>query len=476
VDFSPELGLQSGVAEKTLSEIIREVRLRFTKGSEALQRENFDYAIDLFNQVLEKEPTLYECRKALRTAQQRRAGGGRGFLKKFISSAGSAPALAKAQMALHKDPAEALKIAEQILNTDPNNPGAHKIVVAAATALEMPRTAVLSLETLVKHSPKDKALAIQLAQGLADIGEIRLAENVLANISRTHLADSELAQALKNLSARKTLREGGYEALADGEGSYRDILKDKDEAVALEQQNRQVKTEDVAERLIQEYEERLKAEPKNLKLVRSLAELYTQKKQFDRALGYYDQIKALEGGSDPSLERAIAETVVRKLDHEIAQLDPQAPAHAEKAARLKAEKQTYQLAECQKRLERFSNDRLIRFEMGQLYFQAGKITEAIQEFQKAQANPHKRIQALYYLGQCFDRRGILDLAARTFRNAIKGKLLFDEEKKDLIYALAGVLEKMGKKEEAIEQFKLIYESDIGYKDVAAKMDAFYAGQ
>jgi hypothetical protein len=35
---------------------------------------------------------------------------------------------------------------------------------------------------------------------------------------------------------------------------------------------------------------------------------------------------------------------------------------------------------------------------------------------------------------------------------------------------------MGKKEEAIEQLKLIYEMDASYKDVAAKVDAFYAGQ
>jgi hypothetical protein len=35
---------------------------------------------------------------------------------------------------------------------------------------------------------------------------------------------------------------------------------------------------------------------------------------------------------------------------------------------------------------------------------------------------------------------------------------------------------MGKKEEAIQQFILVYESDIGYKDVAAKVDAYYASQ
>ena len=35
---------------------------------------------------------------------------------------------------------------------------------------------------------------------------------------------------------------------------------------------------------------------------------------------------------------------------------------------------------------------------------------------------------------------------------------------------------LGKRDEAIEQFKLIYEVDIGYKDVAAKVDAYYSGQ
>jgi hypothetical protein len=35
---------------------------------------------------------------------------------------------------------------------------------------------------------------------------------------------------------------------------------------------------------------------------------------------------------------------------------------------------------------------------------------------------------------------------------------------------------MGKKAEAIEQFLIIYESDVAYRDVGAKVDAHYAGQ
>jgi tetratricopeptide (TPR) repeat protein len=82
---------------------------------------------------------------------------------------------------------------------------------------------------------------------------------------------------------------------------------------------------------------------------------------------------------------------------------------------------------------------------------------------------------MIYLGQCFARRGMNDLAARTLQNALKEKTTFDDEKKELVYQLGCVLEKMGKKEEAIEQFKQIYEMDIGYKDVAAKVDAYYSG-
>ena len=465
------------MAEKNVNEVPREARLLFTKANEAVQRENLDYAIALFNQVLEKEPGFFDCRKALRAAQLQRAGSGGGFLKKMWGSASSSPQVAKARMALNKNPAEAMAIAEQILNGDPNSSAAHRLIVEAANALELPQTAVMSLDTLVKNSPKDKNLAIEFAHAVGTTGgDTSQAERILGDLSRNSPNDGELNQALKDLSARKTLDQGGYNALEGGQGSYRDILKDKQQATSLEQEQRVVKSEDVTERLIGEDEARLQTEPNNLKVVRQLAELYAQKKQFERALGLYERIKSSDMGNDPSLERAIADTIVRRFDDQLEQLDPAAPDYAEQSARIQAEKLNFQVTECQKRVEKYPTDLAIRFEMGQFYFQTGKITEAIQEFQKAQQNPHKRLLAMSFLAQCFAKRKMFDLAARTLQNAIKEKPVFDEEKKDLVYNLGCVLESMGKKEEAIEQFKQIYELDAGYKDVTAKVEAFYAGQ
>jgi tetratricopeptide (TPR) repeat protein len=461
------------MAEKNISEISRETRALYTKAQDAAQRENTDYAIALYNQVLEKEPGFFDCRKALRALQFRKAGSGGGFFKKMLSGAGSSPLVAKGQLALRSNPAGALAIAEQILNSDPNGSGGHKIIVEAAKALELPKTAVLSYETLVKNSPKDKNLAIEYALACAEAGDAKPGEKHLMELLRENPTDGELNQALKDMSARKTLGEGGYGALEGGKGSFRDILKNKDEATMLEQQNRVVKSEDRTETLIKEYEGRLENEPNNLKLVRSLAELYTEKKQFDQAFALYDRVKNSEMGNDPSLEQAISKTRVRQFDYQIEQINPFAPDHAAQVEQLKAARLEFQVTECQKRVERYPTDLAIRFELGALYFQIGKYSEAIQEFQKARQNPHKKLASMNYLAQCYSKKKMFDFAARALQEAIKEKQIFDEEKKDMTYNLGIVFENMGKKDDALEQFKVLYDIDSSYKDVAAKVEASY---
>jgi tetratricopeptide (TPR) repeat protein len=466
--------------EKLVNEIPADLRRLYTKAGEAAQRENPDYAIALYCDILKKQPEFFDCRRALRIQQAKKASTVRtGFFRKMVNSAGSSPQIAKAKMAISHDPAEALDIAEQILNTDPTNSFAHRIVVDAALAMELPQTAVMSLEVMSRNSPKDKALLIEFAGLAAQIGGefAAAAASALDNLARTAGFDPDLAQAQKNLSARTTMDEGGYTKAAEGGGSYRDMLRNKEEAVTLEQSHRVQQTEDTTARLIKEYEARLAAEPENTKMIRSLAELHAEKKDFDRALELFAILKnSPNGAGDAALDRVIADTTVKKMEHEAAQLNPFAPDHAEQTARLQAAKAEFKLAECKQRSENYPTDLGIRFELGKLYFETGKIPEAIAEFQKAQQNPHKRIAAMSYLAQAFAKRGMNDSAVRTLQNAIKEKPGFDDEKKDLIYNLGCVLEKMGKKAEAIEQFLQIYETDVNYRDVAAKVDAHYASQ
>jgi tetratricopeptide (TPR) repeat protein len=461
--------------EKTLNEIPRDLRELFQKGATAIQRQNFDYAIAIFQQVLQREPAFLECRQSLRAAQIKKTGGSTGFFKKVLGGASSSPLVAKAQMAKSR-PIEAMVIAEQILEGDPQSSAGNRILAESAAAAGLPKTACFAYEILLKSSPRDYDLGMAYGEALAASGQVTKAEAHYVELMRAFPAKGEIAAALKNLSARKTLNEGGYEALSSGTGSYRDILRNKDEAVKLEQEARVVKADDVTGNLLGEYEARLAAEPQNMKLVRNIAELHAQKKDYDKAIEYYERIRSSEMGNDPSLEKAISDTQLKRLDHNIAQLDAANPDHAAQIAQLKSERTVFQLEEVKRRSERYPTDLQIKFELGQLYYAAGKFNEAMAEFQKAQSNPQRRLQAMAYFGQCLAAKGMNDMAARKIQEALKEKPSFDDEKKELLYMLGCVLEKMGKKEEAIEPFKQIYENDMGYKDVSAKVDAYYAGQ
>lgn len=266
----------------------------------------------------------------------------------------------------------------------------------------------------------------------------------------------------------------GYENVAEGTGSYRDILRNKSEAVLLEQEQRTVKDPEVAARLIGEYQTRLEAEPENLKLMSQIAELYAERREYQLAIEHLERMQATGGVADPAIARKIHEYQLKKFDQQIGQIDPAGVDAPGQRTDLDSKRGALVLDEARKRAELYPTDLLIRYELGVLYFEAGRLGEAIAELQKAQNLPSKRIAAMSLLAQAFSKRGMNDLAARKLQEAIKEKQMFDDEKKDLHYQLGTVLNAIGRRDEAMEQYKIIYEQDIGYRDVMAKVDAFYA--
>ena len=139
--------------DKSLKDIPPNLRELYKKGNDALQRNNLDYAIAIYHQVLQQEPAFLDCRQALRAAQIKKAGGGGGFLKKMFGGASASPLLAKAQMTSRKNPLEAIQTVEQILNSDPDNSAALKILADAALAAgQGPRRAFTSGENSVSRN------------------------------------------------------------------------------------------------------------------------------------------------------------------------------------------------------------------------------------------------------------------------------------------------------------------------------------
>jgi tetratricopeptide (TPR) repeat protein len=143
-------------------------------------------------------------------------------------------------------------------------------------------------------------------------------------------------------------------------------------------------------------------------------------------------------------------------------------------AQIRLDRATVVIDECKTRVDRNPTDKTLRYELGQAYFAAGLFTEAIPELQQAKGNPHIRIKAMLLLGRCFERKNMNDLAKGSFIEANKELAIMDNTKKDLLYDLALVCEKMGDREGYLEALKEIYNNDYGFKDVAKRVESSYA--
>jgi tetratricopeptide (TPR) repeat protein len=435
-----------------------------------------DYAIELLLAILKAEPGFLAGRSTLRKAALKKAGAGAGFLKKFVNSASSSPALAKARLITESQPLEAMFVAEQVLANDPKSSLAHDIFANAAVAAELPRTAILSLEALRQESPADKEISIRLSEAYTAIGQNDKAEAIFAALMKQHPNDPHLHEMAKNISATRTLSEGGYENLADGTGNFRQALRNKAEAATLEQESRITKDAAQSQSLIEQYMARLATEPGNLKLLRNIAELYAQQKDFYNAIDFYNQIEAIPGAMDAALELARNDAIAKRFNQVIEQLDPAQEDYEQQKAALVAQRDAFVLDDCRSRVERYPADKAIRFELGVLYFNLGRLGEALPEFQQAENHPARRLQAMLYSARCLAARNMNDMAARKLQTALKEKVTFDDERKELLYTLGTLLEKTGKAAEAMSHFEQIYEVDMKFRDVAARVDAYHAAQ
>jgi tetratricopeptide (TPR) repeat protein len=460
------------MAEKNSSNINATAKGFYDKALATLERNNLDYAIEMFIQCLNIEPNFTQARQYLRATQMKKTESA-GGLKRMFTAGKLMPLLTKAKVSLQKNPTEAMTLAEQALTEDPKNGQALTLLAEAAEVAKFPETVVQTLETYTRLNPKDMKALHWLARSYSAAEQHELARETYERIIQVNPNDFDAQRGLKDATAHGAMAGGGWE---DQESSFRDKLKDEKESVALEQESRMVRAEDMVENLIKEKLQALASDPENPVIQRELGKLYTQKEKYEDALRYLEPLYAKEGGADPELEREIADVKVKRLQSTInvkkKQLETN-PANAaalgNEIASLEAELDQVKLSDAERLVERYPNDLMYRYELGVLYLKTGNVQGAIEQFQKSRGQPQRRVASLNYLGQCFQQIGYPDMAIDVFNEAINEIPTMDGLKKELLYNLGCAYENMGAQDKAVAEFKKIAAVDFGFRDVRDKI-------
>jgi tetratricopeptide (TPR) repeat protein len=461
---------------KTEKELTEQLRSHWLKAVAAIELRNFGYAISLLQGILKQEPEFLMGRQLLRRAEVTKQKAEKRALFNISTAALS---VMKAQRELKKDPKRAVEMIEKILEDEPYNRQANLILKQAAVAAGWPEIGVFALRTVLEEKPRDTKILHELGRLYHELGQSDQEVEVYNKIAEIDPLDAEAVRLGKDSSARASMKTGGWTQAE----SYRDLIKDKEAAVSLEQQSRMALTGESLEQQIEETYARHRAEPLSIDLARRLAALSEQKEDFENAVAWYQYAADLTNGSDAALVRKVSDLQRTHSEREIAGHEeflarnaPEAENYSARAeALLVAKKKRAELLidDARKRSERNPTDLQLRYELGEHLFQAGRFRDALPELQRARQNPNARLKAMNLLGRCYRELGMLDLAVKQLEEAAKEITSMDAMKKEIVYNLGLVYELMGEAEKSITAMKQIYEADYGYRDVAARVESSY---
>ncbi|MCY2960050.1 MAG: tetratricopeptide repeat protein [Planctomycetota bacterium] len=431
------------------------------KADEALHRRNWDFAVELYQQLLELSPDLGEARAGLRKALRKRyeaKAGGNKFLRAL---GGAAPlAMAKTLSKAGKHDAAAKQL-ETYLSTNPLDEEANLLLGTSLESAGHANSARAVYEFLAEIAPKS-------AEGLRRAGAMtrRLGDpgKALEYYERALQADPRDQEALR---ARKDL---AAELALTGRGKTvehsRDQIKDKDQARELDRATRMHLSDDDLRAELERLEARYADSPDSELMVR-LSEVTEKLKDLDSAVAWAERALAYKKESFDLVAR-VGDLRAKQLKKQIAEAGKRGD-QAE-ADRLEGELFAAEVLDWRRRVELRPADMAARLQLGRRLHKAGEIDAAMGELQKAATDPRARREAQVLLAQCFQAKGFLDLARAEYERALESSGPLDERGKEILYHLGGIAEAEGKPSDARALYARIFGVDVGYRDVAARME------
>lgn len=468
---------------QTEKELSDHTRALWQKSLHAIELKNFGYAISLIQAILKEYPGFLDGRKRLRKVEIINTKGKKSFLS------GLSTASLKGAGMIKKDPAAAMELAEKNLEADPTNPQVNHLLKEAAKAAGMPEVAAFALETIVDANPTDFKTMHELGEFYLTMGDAEKAVTLYSKIAEANPADLIAVKRSKDAAATHSMKSGGW----DKATSYRDLMKNKEEAISLEAKDRVVRSAEMIDQQLAELTPQWEANQSSVDLSRRIAKLWEERFEMDRtpesldgSYYYFHHTNTLLNGADPAIARKLSDMDLRRIELRAKSIEDwlaqegvehheEYEAFRQEFEALKQQKAEHQIGEARKRVERNPTDLQLAYELGEQLVKAGMYTEAIKELQRARQNPNARLKAMNLLGQCYTEKNMLDLAVKQFQDTANEIIAMDTTKKEVLYKLGLVYERMGKMEDSLRCMKEIYEVDYGYMDVAQRVEQSYGG-
>lgn len=443
----------------------------YRRGVEAVEKQNWDLAVEMFGMAVKFVPENLTYRQLLRGNQR----------KKYNDNKSGAGALAKSKLMgirgrVKKAKAkgewdEMDKVCEEGLALNPWDVQLNLELSEAAKAREFMEVARFALQTAWSIDQTNKQISWQFAELLEERGEYDEASKVWERICKLDPNDGNARSKLTGSHTKKTLDRGGYEEA------------DSTKKVMAGRTPGKPSTESAAPGESQESDLKhaVRKEPQKVEHYLRLADYYKREGKLDEAHAALEQGLQVSG-NDANIREQVEDVELLRMHKNVEIAKERANESGDDTARknaadLSREYQKRRMEVLVRRVERYPQDLNIKYELAQIFMIFQKWPQAIPLLQQASQNKRLKVRALVNLAECFIHDKKLALAKSQVQRAAEEINAPDDPKLFVKahYMLGWIHEQLGDKPAAENHYGEVLVVDYEYKDARERLEKLQGG-
>ncbi|MCA9077823.1 MAG: tetratricopeptide repeat protein [Planctomycetaceae bacterium] len=448
----------------------------FLKGNDALEKQNYDYAVQMYATCASLIPDNLTYRQCARGAAYKKYNDnktGAGTLAK-AKLVGIRNKIKKAKSAEKWD--EVDKLAESGLMINPWDAQLNVDLGESAQQRELLDIAKFAYMCARNTDPNNKEYNRLLALVMEEKMEFTEASKVWSQILKIDPNDGD---------ARSNATRCDFEAVRT-RGGYEEAKSTTDVAVQKAHLFKKPGEADAPGMSVEkDLQHAIRKEPEKVEHYLKLSDHYRKNKQLDEARQTLKKAHEVSGG-DPNIHEQIEDVELDQMRHNLAiarekaASDPDEPVYQEKLKKVATELLKRELHVFSGRVERYPKDMQLKVEFADRLMRVKKWQQAIPLLQPAAQHTKLKGRALFMLGKCFMHDGKIKLARGQIERALPEIDPSDDTQKSLLleahYVMGRICEELGDTVVAEEQYGEVITIDYDYKDALKRLEKLQGGE
>jgi len=443
-------------------------KVSFQKGTQAMGKENWDYAIEMFGQSVTLWPDNLMFRQTLRGCEEKKyKNNGTGASMAGMRLMGIRSEVKKARGA--KKWPEMDQAAEKGLAVNPWDAQLNADVGEATGQLGYDDVSVFCYQRAVKFEPKNKEFLKGLADALARKKDFIGAANCWRKVYEIDPMDGHARSQIQAMDSQAIIHKSGLE---DAQ-TTREVQRGYEESVKGKVADEVIGPGDSPEADLQRL---IRKDPANAANYQKLADLYRRDGRLEEAFEMY--AKAFEVGGDQVVKEQgedVRLDILRKnldLAKEAAQRDSADENAKQGVAQLAKELLDQEIEIFSRRVDRYPKDLRLKYELAQRFVRVKNLPPAIKLLQQSSGDVRIEGPVLLLLAKCFLQQKQNGLAKRQLEKAVDKFNPNDhpDQYKECHYYLGRLLEEEKNLEEAEKHYTDVLAVDYEYKDAQKRLE------